>query len=439
MWNAQLEAISRPELEKLQLQRLQKTLSAVAQKVQFYKESFKKAGFEPSACKSLSDLQKLPFTSKSDLRDAYPYGFLAVERQQIARIHASSGTRGKPTVACYTAADLEIWAEVCARSLAAAGARSGDVVHNSYGYGLFTGGIGIHQGAERLGATVVPASGGRTQQQIMLLTDFGARVLCCTPSYALNLSTAVRDNPNPIDLSLEIGIFGAEPWSEQCRKKIEEGLGIKAVDIYGLSEIIGPGVAIECVHAQQGLHIWEDHFLPEIIDTQTMEPVADDTYGELVITTLTKEGMPLVRYRTGDVCSMTHELCRCGRTMARLSRMKGRVDDMLIIRGVNVYPSEIESIVYSHEHCSHNYQILIGREKNLDSLTLRIELKDILLRQWQKTSEEATRTREVQESLAATMRDKLGLNVGIEVVPPHTIAVTEGKAMRVIDLRQEYN
>jgi len=437
MWNSQLEAMPSEDLRRLQSERLSKIVQYAYERVDYYRRRLSEHGIKPDQIKDISDLPRLPFITKSDLRDTYPFGSFAVQGENVRRVHASSGTRGKPTVSGYSDADLKVWSDLCARSLAATGVRRQDVVHNSYGYGLFTGGMGIHQGAELLGATVIPASGGRTQQQLMLMTDFGARVLCCTPSYALNImSTLEQSKMDRSALKLEIGIFGAEPWSEECREHLQKGLQIEAFDIYGLSEIMGPGVAIECI-ARDGLHIWEDHFYPEVIHPETLEPLPDGEFGELVITTLTKECLPLVRYRTGDACAIVPGQCKCGRTMRRITRLRGRLDDMLIIRGVNVYPSEIESVIFTNDHVSPNYQITISRERALDALKVRICICPKSLDQWQQNHSESEEKMKLIEDLSKALKDRLGLSVGIEILPTEALPASEGKAMRIIDLRHE--
>ncbi len=437
MWNQQFECLPRRELEALQLQRLKKTVELVSRQVPFYQERLTEAGVSAESLESLKDVERLPFTAKSNLRDYYPFGFCAVDVSDIRRIHASSGTRGKPTIAAYTKGDLATWSDISARCLATAGARPGDVLHNSYGYGLFTGGLGIHQGAETLGATVIPASGGRTQQQVMLLKDFRARILCCTPSYALNLALCLDDMKlSPGDLKLEIGIFGAEPWSQECRRQLEERLNIQALDIYGLSEVMGPGVAVECLTTKSGLHIWEDHFLPEIIHPETLAPLPDGEEGELVLTTLTKEGLPLLRYRTGDICSLIAEPCACGRTARRMSRVRGRLDDMLIIRGVNVYPSEIETVLFSAAALAPQYQIVIHRERALDVLTVRAEFAQSTAQTWHRHgSDEHDERRKLTDTITTRLKNQLGLTALVELLPSGTIALSEGKAVRVLDLR----
>ncbi|HEY9869214.1 MAG TPA: phenylacetate--CoA ligase [Candidatus Obscuribacterales bacterium] len=437
MWNARLESMPRAELEELQSARLRAVAERVYVRVKLYRERFDEAGVEPEQIKSIADLKRLPFTRKSDLRDQYPFGLFAVGLTEIARLHASSGTRGKPTVVGYTKGDIETWAEVCARSLAAAGARPGDVIHNAYGYGLFTGGLGVHYGAEALGATVVPASGGKTQQQIMLLQDFGARVLCCTPSYALNIAYSMEEQGiSRESVKLEIGIFGAEPWTEEFRRQIEHKLAIRALDIYGLSEIIGPGVSMECLPGRCGLHIWEDHFLPEIIAPQSGEPLPYGEEGELVLTSLTKEGIPLIRYRTGDISTLNPEPCICGRTMVRMNRVKARLDDMLIIRGVNLYPSEVEKVLLQVEELSPHYQLVIDREKALDTLQVQVEITEELVTRWGKFEDGSLELSALSGRIVHLLKDNLGLTADVALLPPRSIPRSEGKAVRVIDRRK---
>ena len=343
-WNAEIEQMPRADLRRLQLERLRNTLARAYDRVPLYRSRFDQAGLRPDDVRRLEDLDRVPFTRKTDLRDTYPFGMFAAPVTEVARLHASSGTKGRATVVGYTKNDLSHWAECVARSLACAGAQPGDVVHNAYGYGLFTGGLGLHAGAELLGCTVVPASGGHTRRQVDLLHDFAANGLCCTPSYAVHIGETLREMDIPLStLALRYGVFGAEPWSEGMRARIEELLGIDALDIYGLSEVMGPGVAMECREEKHGLHVWEDQFLLEVVDPATGEPVAPGETGELVFTSLTKEAFPVVRYRTGDLASLIEDPCRCGRTHRRMSRIKGRVDDMLIVRGVNVFPQEVEA------------------------------------------------------------------------------------------------
>lgn len=425
MWNHELETMPRGELRGMQFDRLKVLLARVLDDVSFYRKTYGVLGITAEDIQHLTDLRKLPFLTKSDLRDHYPLGMLAVDRSQLRRIHISSGTRGKPTVSAYTRKDIELWGDLCARSLTAAGVRPGDVVHNAYGYGLFTGGLGIHYGAEQLGAAVVPISGGRTQQQIMLLDDFRADIMCCTPSYAMNVALALEEGNVPLHrLNLRVGIFGAEPWSEELRQQLEQKLKVKAIDIYGLSEVLGPGVAIECIEARDGLHIWEDQFIVEIIDPQSGEPVEDGQQGELVITTLTKEALPLIRYRTGDVTSVNRDPCKCGRTHARLQRLKGRLDDMLIVRGVNVYPSEIENVLLAIPALSSQYQIVVSREKALDSIKVRVEA-------------ESSTPAELVSDVISRLKDTLGITASVELLPPGSLPKSEGKALRVLDLRDE--
>lgn len=429
-WNEEFETLPREAIEALQLKRLQHAVERVCATVPFYREAFQKAGVTPDKIKSLSDLQRLPFTLKQDMRDNYPYGLFAVPMERIVRIHASSGTTGKPTVVGYTRRDIEIWSELMARSFGAAGVGRGDVIHNAYGYGLFTGGLGAHYGAEKLGAAVIPMSGGNSKKQIMIMQDFGSTVLTCTPSYSLYLAEIAGELGVDIkSFPLRVGIMGAEPWSESIRAEIEEKLNIKAIDIYGLSEILGPGVAIECIEAQHGLHIWEDHFIAEIINPDTGEVLPAGEQGELVITTITKEGIPMIRYRTRDITRLITEPCRCGRTHRRLERMSGRTDDMLIIRGVNVFPSQIESVLMNIEGVEPHYQLIIGREENLDSLEVQVEVNEDTFSDAVKTLQDlATRIRK-------EIKELLGITCKVRLVEPKTIARSEGKAKRVIDQR----
>ncbi|PLY04562.1 MAG: phenylacetate--CoA ligase [Desulfuromonas sp.] len=431
IWNDEFETLPREAIESLQLKRLQQTVSRVAAMVPFYKESFAKAKVAPGQIKTLEDLRRLPFTLKQDMRDNYPYGLFAVPLEQIVRIHASSGTTGKPTVVGYTKRDIDTWSELMARSFAAAGAHRGDVIHNAYGYGLFTGGLGAHYGAERIGASVIPMSGGNTKKQIMIMKDFGSTVLTCTPSYCLYLAEAAAEEGVDIrKLPLRVGIHGAEPWSEQMRDEIEQKLGIKAIDIYGLSEILGPGVGIECIEAQHGLHIWEDHFIAEIIDPDSGEVLPDGEQGELVITTITKEGIPLIRYRTRDITRRIAEPCVCGRTNIRLERMSGRSDDMLIIRGVNVFPSQIESVLFNIEGVEPHYQLIVDRDGNLDTLEIQVEVNEKIF------SDEVKNLQSLSQRIQHDIKDLLGVTCKVRLVEPRSIARSEGKAVRVIDNRQ---
>ncbi len=430
IWNDEFETLPREAIESLQLKRLRRILERVNATVPFYRENFKRSKVSPDQVKTLDDLRRLPFTLKQDMRDNYPYGLFAVPLDQIVRIHASSGTTGKPTVVGYTRRDIDSWAEMMARSFVAAGAHRGDVIHNAYGYGLFTGGLGAHYGAEKLGASVIPMSGGNTKKQIMIMQDFGSTVLTCTPSYSLFLAeAAAEEGINIRDLKLRIGIFGAEPWTESIRREIEAKLNIKAIDIYGLSEILGPGVAIECIEAQKGLHIWEDHFLPEIINPDTCEVLPPGERGELVITTLTKEGIPMIRYRTRDITRLIPEPCICGRTHLRLERMSGRSDDMLIIRGVNVFPSQIESILINIEGVEPHYQLIVDREENLDTLEVQVEVNE------RTFSDEIKILQELTDKIRKEIKDLLGVTCRVRLVEPKTIPRSEGKARRVVDRR----
>ena len=432
IWNDEFETLPREVIESLQVKRLRQTLQRVNATVPFYREQFRKAGVTPEQIKSLDDLRRLPFTLKQDMRDNYPYGLFAVPLEQIVRIHASSGTTGKPTVVGYTRRDIDTWSELMARSFVAAGAHKGDVIHNAYGYGLFTGGLGAHYGAEKLGASVIPMSGGNSKKQLMIMQDFGSTVLTCTPSYSLYLAeVAAEEGIDFKSLKLKVGIFGAEPWSEEMRKEIEEKLNLKAIDIYGLSEILGPGVAIECIEAQKGLHIWEDHFIPEIIDPDSGEVLPHGERGELVITTITKEGIPMIRYRTRDITRIIPEPCICGRTHVRLERMSGRSDDMLIIRGVNVFPSQIESVLINIEGVEPHYQLIIDREENLDTLEVQVEVNE------QSFSDEIKVLQGLSTRIQKEIKDMLGVTCKVRLVEPKTIARSEGKAKRVIDKRKE--
>ncbi|PLX89571.1 MAG: phenylacetate--CoA ligase [Desulfuromonas sp.] len=431
IWNDEFETLPREAIESLQLKRLQQTAERVYATVPFYRESFDKAGIKPNDIKTLDDLQRLPFTLKQDMRDNYPYGLFAVPLEQIVRIHASSGTTGKPTVVGYTKRDIATWSELMARSFMAAGAHKGDVIHNAYGYGLFTGGLGAHYGAEKLGASVIPMSGGNSKKQLMIMQDFGSTVLTCTPSYSLFLAEIAAEEGIDIrGLKLKVGIFGAEPWSETMRNEIEEKLNLKAIDIYGLSEILGPGVGIECVEAQNGLHIWEDHFIPEIIDPETGDVLPAGEKGELVITTITKEGIPLIRYRTRDITRLIKEPCICGRTHARLERLSGRSDDMLIIRGVNVFPSQIESVLFNIEGVEPHYQLIVERDGNLDTLEVQVEVNE------QTFSDEIKVLQGLSSQIRKEIKDLLGVTCQVRLVEPKSIARSEGKAQRVIDNRQ---
>lgn len=429
IWNEKIECASREEMTALQLKRLKETVQRIYHAVPSYRKKMQEIGLTPHDIKSLDDLKRLPFTTKVDLRDNYPFGLFTVPMDEIVRLHASSGTTGKPTVVGYTRKDIQMWAEVVTRSLCMAGVHHHDIVQIAYGYGLFTGGLGLHYGTENLGASVIPISGGNTSKQIQLMVDFGSSVLCCTPSYALNIAEVMKEQGvDPRQLKLRVGIFGAEPWTEAMRTEIESKLGIKAIDIYGLSEIVGPGVSCECVE-QCGMHINEDHFLPEIIDPETLEPVAPGEMGELVFTTITKEGIPLIRYRTRDLTRLIDEPCSCGRTLVRMIKCKGRSDDMLIIRGVNVFPSQIETVLLQMSEVEPHYLLIIDREGTLDSVTLMVEVQE------QFFSDEVRKLQELRMKITRQLESVLGISVNVKLVEPKTIERTAGKAQRVIDKR----
>ncbi len=431
IFNMDFETMPREALEAIQLRRLQTTLERVYATVPFYKESFNKAGIKPSDIKSLSDLQRIPFTVKKDLRDNYPYGMFAVPMENVVRIHASSGTTGLPTVVGYTRRDIETWSELMARSLAAGGATSNDIVHNAYGYGLFTGGLGVHYGAERLGASVIPVSGGNTKRQIIIMRDFKPTVLTGTPSYILHLAEVAEEMGVSFkDLNFKCGIFGAEPWSEDMRRDLEKKLNLKAMDIYGLSEIMGPGVSIECLEAQKGLHIFEDHFIAEIIDPDTGEVLPYGETGELVFTSITKEAFPIIRYRTRDITALNPEPCICGRTHVRMNKVSGRTDDMLIIRGVNVFPSQIESVLMKNKDIQPHYQLVVDRVDNLDTLTVKVELSQEMF------SDEIKILQEMEKKISTDIKEYLGVSAKIKLVEPKAIERSQGKAIRVIDNRK---
>jgi len=431
IYDVEMETLPREDLEALQLKRLKSLVERVHANVGFYRQKFDEMGVKPSDIRSLADLKLLPFTEKQDLRNHYPFGMFAVPKENVVRIHASSGTTGKSTVVGYTHRDVRNWAKLMARCFVASGASPTDVIHNAYGYGLFTGGLGAHYGAEELGATIVPISGGGTKRQVMLLKDFEPGVICCTPSYALVLHEAAQEAGIDIKkLPLRIGIFGAEPWTEEMRRDIEDKMGITAIDIYGLSEIMGPGVGIECSIAQKGLHIMEDHFLVEIIDPETCEVLPPGEIGELVITTLTKEAQPLIRYRTRDITRLDVVPCRCGRTTARVHRMMGRSDDMLIIRGVNVFPSQIESILLETEGLAPHYLLVIKREANLDTLEVQVEVDEKLF------SDEIKILQRIEGKIVKNIKDYLGVTAQVKLVEPRSIQRSEGKAKRILDLRK---
>ena len=433
MFDRAAECMPRVKLAALQLNRLKKTLERAYARIPHFRRKFDAAGVRPEHLMSLDDLVRFPFTLKTDLRDNYPFGMFAVPREKVLRLHASSGTTGRPTVVGYTQADLDLWSDLMARSLACAGARPGDIVHNAYGYGLFTGGLGAHYGAERLGCTVVPVSGGGTERQVTLLRDFGANVLCATPSYALNIAeVADAMGVDVRKLPVRCGAFGAEPWSEALRSDLETRFGIKAIDIYGLSEILGPGVACECDAEQNGLHGWEDHFLFEIVDPKTLQRLPIGEPGELVITTLSKEALPMIRYRTRDITALTNEPCVCGRTHTRIMRVTGRDDDMLIIRGVNVFPSQIEAFLVGFPDLAPHYQILLTRDGPLDAMTVEVELVvDV-------PSDEHFLAKKADE-IRQHLKSMIGVTCTVAVKKSGAVPRSQGKAVRVKDLRKTTN
>ncbi|MCG6905264.1 MAG: phenylacetate--CoA ligase [Desulfobacteraceae bacterium] len=431
IFDIEYETMPREALEAIQLRRLQATLARVYAAVPFYRKQFDQAGLKPGDVQSLKDLRKIPFTTKQDLRENYPFGMFAVPMDNVVRIHASSGTTGQPTVVGYTARDVTTWATLMARSLSAGGATRGDIIHNAYGYGLFTGGLGVHYGAEKLGASVIPVSGGNTKRQIVIMKDFGPTILTATPSYALHLAEVAEEMGVSFrDLRFKYGIFGAEPWSEKMRAEIERKLGLVAVDIYGLSEVIGPGVAIECHEAKKGLHIFEDHFIPEIIDPATGEVLPYGERGELVFTSVTKEAFPVIRYRTRDITTLHAEPCICGRTLVRMEKVSGRTDDMLIIRGVNVFPSQIESVLMEMKGLSPHYQLVVDREGNLDTLTVRVEVDEGVF------SDKVKQLQDLERRISKNIKEYLGVSAKVKLVEPKAIARSEGKAVRVIDNRK---
>ncbi len=428
------ETLPREDLRNLQLHRLCATVERCYQTVKYYREAMDELGVKPSHIQSVADVRLLPFTKKENLRENYPFGMFAVPTDQVIRIHASSGTTGKPTVVGYTRRDIRTWARVMARSLAAAGLRAGDRLHNAYGYGLFTGGLGLHYGAEELGLMVTPISGGQTQRQIMLMRDFKPTGLSCTPSYALNLAETAEDmNVDLRKLSLKVGVFGAEPWTEEMRYELESRLGIDAIDIYGLSEVIGPGVGIECLEAKDGLHVFEDHFLIEAVDVNTGQPIPYGEPGEIVITSLTKEAFPVIRYRTRDISVLNPAPCRCGRTHVRMQRVTGRTDDMLIIRGVNVFPSQVEAILMQTETLSPFYQLEISRENNLDLLTVNVEGSPPLVAQGREAMDR------VAHKAQKDIKDFIGVTAMVVVRATGEIPRSEGKAVRVVDHRKQHH
>ena len=429
IWNTDYETLPRGDIAGLQGERLGRLVDVLYRRVPFYRKKMESLGVKPHDVQGIADVVKLPFTTKDEMRDVYPYGLLAVDLKEIVEIHTSSGTTGKPVVDAYTAGDIEVWAEVMARTLAAGGTTRHDIVQNAYGYGLFTGGLGVHYGARKIGATVIPISGGNTKRQLAILQDFKSTILTCTPSYSLFLAEAAREEG--IDLGkvgLKAGFFGAEPWSEGMRAEIEEKLRALAIDIYGLTEIIGPGVATEC-ERQDGLHICEDHFYPEIIDPETGRVLPDGEKGELVITTITKEGTPVLRYRTRDITYLDHSPCACGRTSVRMHRVLGRTDDMLIIRGVNVFPSQIEEVVLKFEGVEPHYQLVVERRDQLDELEVQVEMNERMF------SDEIKNLERTERSIEADLYATLNIHTRVRLVEPKSLARSEGKAKRIIDKR----
>ncbi|MFO7152300.1 MAG: phenylacetate--CoA ligase [Bacillota bacterium] len=429
-WNAKYECMPREELKQLQLERLRNTLERAYYNVPYYRKVMQEVGFEPEDLKSLEDLRRLPFTSKKDLRDNYPYGMFAVPLSEVVRIHSSSGTTGKPTVVGYTRHDISVWSEIMARTLTTAGVGRSDVIQNAYGYGLFTGGLGVHYGAEKMGATIIPVSGGNTKRQVMIMKDYGTTVLTCTPSYSLHIAETIEEMGFSKDeFKLRIGIFGAEPWSENMRREIEERLNLTALDIYGLSEIIGPGVAIECPY-KNGLHVHEDHFIVEVIDPKTGEVLPPGEKGELVFTSLTKEALPMIRYRTGDISRIIEEPCPCGRTSVKIGRIEGRTDDMIIIRGVNVFPSQIEHVLLEVGQIEPHYQLVIDRVDYLDVLEVHVEVSEKMF------SDDIRSLENLSKKIQNEIESTLGISVKVKLVEPKTIERSEGKAKRIIDKRK---
>jgi len=430
IWNEHYECMEREELRKLQGARVSAMVERVYNTVPFYRKKLQDAGMEPGDITTIDDLKKLPFTTKQDLRDNYPFGLFTVPQADIVRLHASSGTTGKSTVVGYTHNDIQMWSEVVARSLTMAGVGKTDIIQVAYGYGLFTGGLGLHYGAEKVGASVIPISGGNTKKQLQLMEDFGSTVIACTPSYAAYLGEAlVEEKIDRRNLKLKAGVFGAEPWTEEMRTQIEQLLGIKAYDIYGLSEIIGPGVSMEC-HCQKGMHIFEDHFIPEIINPETGDVLPYGELGELVFTPATKEAMPLIRYRTRDLTRLHADKCECGRTLVRMEKCVGRSDDMLIIRGVNVFPSQVESVLLEMSETKPHYLLVVDRENNLDILEIQVEIEE------QFFSDEIKALEGLRQRIKANIASVLGISATIRLVEPGTIERSMGKAQRVVDKRK---
>ncbi len=432
IYNEDFETLPREALEALQLKRLKQVVQRVYHTVGFYKKAFDDANIKPEDLKTLDDLKRFPFTTKQDLRDNYPFGMFAVPMSSVVRLHASSGTTGRSTVVGYTKRDIDTWSELMARCFVAAGLTKNDIVHNAYGYGLFTGGLGAHYGAERIGASVIPMSGGNTKRQIMILQDFGPTAICCTPSYALNLAEQGRAMGVDMEsLKLRVGIFGAEPWSDQMRQEIENTLDIMAMNIYGLSEIMGPGVAMECTEGREGMHIFEDHFLVETINPETGQVLPPGEKGELVFTTLTKEAFPLVRYRTRDISHIYPAPCRCGRTHNRMDRVMGRSDDMLIIRGVNVFPSQIEAVLVGIEGLEPHYQLIVDRVGTLDTLEVQVEVTESRF----ANADEVKVLQNLEKQISKDLKDYLGISAKVKLVGPKSLQRFEGKASRIVDKR----
>lgn len=429
IWNEKAECMSEDDLKELQLQRLQAVVKRAYEKVPYYQKRFTDLKIEPEDIETLDDIEKLPFTSKTDLRDAYPFGMFAVDTEDIVEVHTTSGTTGKPTVSGYTEADLDLWGEVMARALTMTGVKKKDKVQNSYGYGLFTGGMGVHYGGQKIGATVIPISAGNTNRQLEIMQDFGTTVLTCTPSYGLYLAeVAEKEGIDPSKLKLKAGCFGAEMWTEEMRDKLEERLNISAQNIYGLTEVIGPGVAMECP-VKNGLHIFEDHFYPEIIDPKTLKQQPEGETGELVLTTLTREGMPVIRFRTKDITALRRGVCECGRTQVKMDRITGRSDDMLKVRGVIVFPSQIEKALLKIEGLEPQYQIIVTRPQHLDELEVQVETSPALF------SDEVKHIEEVKKDIENRIHSEIGLRVNISLVEPQSLPRSEGKAVRVVDKR----
>ncbi|UCF32015.1 MAG: phenylacetate--CoA ligase [bacterium] len=430
IWDEERETMPRDELEQLQLERLQATFNRVYRNVKFYRNRLDEAGVLPEDIKGFGDLGKIPFTTKEDLRENYPYGIFAVPLREVVRIHSSTGTTGKPTVVGYTRNDIDTWSELVARFMTAGGVTKDDVVQIAFGYGLFTGGFGLHYGAERIGASVIPISSGNTRRQLMIMEDYRTSVLVCTPSYSIYLAEALEENGINADrLSLRYGLFGSEPWSERMRSEIESRLGIIATDNYGLSEVMGPGVAGECL-AKSGLHLNEDHLIPEIIDPETGEVLPLGERGELVITTITREAMPLIRYRTRDLTRLYREECECGRTLVKMEKVSGRTDDMIIIRGVNIFPSQVEKVLFSFEGITPHYRIVLSREGALDEMAVLVEVNETLF------FDEMKKQRLLVEEIKEALRSELGLKVSLKLVEPRSLERFKGKAERVIDERE---